>query len=69
MVRRPGRARKVRRSGFLDACERLGDTAILRVADDAGAAERIEGLEQALLVMTDHEILHQQLAVACKAAG
>jgi len=53
---------------FLGACEALGDAAIGQVQASVGDPKRIEELEQCLAVVTDHELLHQELAVAVRAA-
>lgn len=53
---------------FLEACERLGDAALATVPDGGDATQRIAALEQCLDVVTDHEILHQRLGDAARAA-
>ena len=53
---------------FLEACERLGDAALATVSDGGDAIERIAALERCLDVVTDHEILHQRLGDAARAA-
>jgi hypothetical protein len=52
---------------FLRACEALGDAALAKVHQPIGDVERVQALEQCLLVVTDHEILHQELGRAVKA--
>ncbi len=46
---------------FLDACERLGDTALAQIAEPPGHPGRIQMLERCLHVVADHEKLHQAL--------
>lgn len=53
---------------FLDAAEALGDAAMAQVASPLGSVERIEQLEQFLEAVSDHEILHQRLGEAARAA-
>jgi len=52
---------------FLQACERLGDTALAQVDASQGGLAHLETLEQSLAVVTDHEKLHQRLADAARA--
>ncbi len=54
---------------FLHAAESLGDQAAQHATAPPGDPQRITQLEHALLAVTDHEILHQQLAHAAKAAA
>jgi len=53
----PGRAA----DWFLDCCEALGDAAMSQVSDTLAPQQYIEALESCLLVVTDHELLHQHL--------
>jgi hypothetical protein len=52
---------------FLYASEMLGDAAINSITALPGSIERVTQLEACLNVVTDHEILHQQLWNAAKA--
>ena len=53
---------------FLDACEALGDAALAQVEPSLSGPLRVETLEQCLHVVADHEILHQRLGDAARAA-
>ena len=46
---------------FLDAGEVLGDAALAAVDPQLKGEPRIEALQQCLLAVTDHEIIHQRL--------
>jgi len=52
---------------FLDACEALGDAALEQVHCPLGNPRRVRILERCLQVVTDHEILHQELAQSARA--
>lgn len=52
---------------FLLASEMLGDVAIQNITAPPGTLQRVTELEACLDVVTDHEILHQQLWRAAKA--
>lgn len=52
---------------FIDATEALGDAALRTVKAPLGTLEHLEQLEQCILAVTDHEILHQRLADAARA--
>ncbi len=52
---------------FLDAAEKLGD-AMMAAADAGPPRQRIEALEQCLLALPSHELLHQRLGDAVRAA-
>lgn len=52
---------------FIDATEALGDAALEQVTAAQGDSHRIAQLEAMLDVVTDHEILHQQLGDAARA--
>lgn len=54
---------------FIDATEALGDAALEQVATLTGSVERIDELEARLAAADDHEILHQRLAEAARAAA
>lgn len=54
---------------FLDACEGLGNAALDQVKVPLGDPRRVWILERCLQVVTDHEILHQALGEAARAAG
>lgn len=54
---------------FLDAAEALGDRSLQAVDPAAADTDRITGLEQCLRVVTDHEIIHQQLAESARRLG
>ncbi len=45
---------------FLEACERIGDAVLTGVPQPSGRSG-LEALEQCLVAVTDHEILHQTL--------
>ena len=53
---------------FLLAAEALGDAALAQVDPNLGGARRVEAIERCLRVVTDHEILHQCLGDAARAA-
>ena len=46
---------------FLDAAEALGDAAVAALTDHATTQQHLEGLEQCLEVVTDHEAIHHRL--------
>lgn len=52
---------------FLNACEALGDAALSQVTSTLGTLDRVEALERCLAAVTDHEVLHQELAAAARA--
>lgn len=52
---------------FLDACEALGDAALRELPERLNNLQALESLERCLLVVTDHEIIHQRLAAAARA--
>jgi len=52
---------------FLDAGEALGDAALTKVRAPLGTLERVTELEDCLAVLTDHEIIHQELVEAATA--
>lgn len=51
---------------FIDATEQLGDAALLNVADRSADENLIQALEESLLVVADHELLHQKLSDVVK---
>lgn len=51
---------------FLNAAESLGDAALEQVTPELLGADRIAALEQRLLVVADHEIMHQALWQAAR---
>jgi hypothetical protein len=53
---------------FIDAMEALGDAALATVDHNADPIAQIESLEHCLETVTDHEIIHQRLADAARAA-
>lgn len=53
---------------FIDATEVLGNAALDRVTAPEGSIQRIEQLERMLTAAGDHEILHQRLGDAARAA-
>lgn len=53
---------------FLVASEALGDAALAQVDQNLRGARRVEAIERCLRVVTDHEILHQCLGAAARAA-
>jgi len=52
---------------FIDASEKLGD-ALLATVNATSPADRVDELERCIHAAPDHEILHQRLADAAKAA-
>lgn len=54
---------------FIDATEALGDAALEHVTAPEGSIQRIEQLEVMLAAAGDHEILHQRLGDAARAAA
>ena len=54
---------------FIAASEALGDAAIGSVASPEGSLERVEQLEALVAAVPDHELLHQALGDAARAAA
>jgi len=52
---------------YLAASEALGDKALEQVTAPQGSLQRLVALQDMLEVVTDHEILHQQLGEAARA--
>jgi hypothetical protein len=65
-VEAPGRSSPA--DWFLVAAEALGDAALAQVDQNLRGAGRVEAIERCLRVVTDHEILHQRLGDAARAA-
>jgi len=53
---------------FMQASEALGDAALASIASASGSVERVIEIEGLLLAAGDHELLHQALADAARAA-
>lgn len=51
---------------FIDATERLGDAALENLAGRSPDESLIQALEESLLVVVDHELLHQRLSSVVK---